>query len=76
MDLLSVCFAGFLKVFVSGCVFWVVVKSLWAGLFAAEFPLAGFLLKMPVSDVCLVVDVSAFVGALQGGCVCSMFAWT
>ena len=76
MDLLSVCFAGFLKVFVSGCVFWVVVKSVWAGLFAAEFPLAGFFLKVSVSNVFLVVDVPAFAGALQGGCVCSVFAWT
>ena len=76
MDLLSVCFAGFLKVFVSVCVFWVVVKSVWAGLFTADFPLAGFLLKVTVSDVFLVVDVSAFAGALQGDCVCSVFAWT
>ena len=76
MDLLSVCFVGFLEIFVLVSVFWVVVESVWAGLFFTEFPLAGFLLKMPVSDVCLVVDVSAFVGALQGGCVCSMFAWT
>ena len=38
MDLLSVCFVGFLKVFVSVCVFWVVVESVWAGLFAADFP--------------------------------------
>ena len=76
MDLLSVCFAGFLKVFVSVCVFWVVVKSVWAGLFAADFPLTGFFLKVSVSDVFLVVDVSAFAGALQGDCVCSVFAWT
>ena len=61
---------------VSVFVFWVVVKSVWAGLFAAEFPFTGFFLKVSVSDVFLVVDVSAFVGALQGGCVCSMFAWT
>ena len=59
---------------VSVFVFWVVVKSLWAGLFAAEFPLAGFFLKVSVSDVFLVVDMSAFAGALQGGCVCSVFA--
>ena len=76
MDLLSVCFAGFLKVLVSACVFWVVVKSLWAGLFAAEFPLAGFFLKVSVSDIFLAVDMSAFAGALQGGYVCSVFAWT
>ena len=76
MDLLSICFAGFLKVFVSVCVFRVVVKSVWAGLFTAEFPLAGFFLKVSVSDVFLVVDVSAFAGALQGDCVCSVFAWT
>ena len=76
MDLLSVCFAGLFKVFVSVCVFWVVVKSVWAGLFAADFPLAGFFLKVTVSDVFLVVDVSAFAGALQGDCVCSVFAWT
>ena len=76
MDLLSVCFAGFFKVFVSVCVFWVVVKSVWAGLFAADFPLAGFLLEVSVSDVFLVVDVPAFAGALQGGYVCSVFAWT
>ena len=59
---------------VSVCVFWVVVKSVWAGLFTADFPLAGFLLKVTVSDVFLVVDMSAFAGALQGGCVCSVFA--
>ena len=76
MDLLSVCFAGFLKAFVSDCVFWVVVKSVWAGLFAADFPLAGFFLKVSVSNVFPVVDVSAFAGALQGDCVCSVFAWT
>ena len=76
MDLLSVCFVGFLEVLVSVFVFWVVVKSLWAGLFAAKFPLAGFFLKVSVSDVFLVVDVSAFAGALQGGYVCSVFAWT
>ena len=76
MDLLSVCFVGFLEVFVSVCVFWVVVESVWAGLFAADFPLAGFFLKVSVSDVFLVVDVSAFAGALQGGYVCSVFAWT
>ena len=76
MDLLSVCFTGFLKVFVSVCVFWVVVKSVWAGLFAAEFPLAGFFLKVSVSDIFLVVDMSAFAGALQGGYVCLVFAWT
>ena len=76
MDLLSVCFVGFLEVFVSACVFWVVVKSVWAGLFAADFPLAGFFLKVSVSDVFLVVDVSAFAVALQGDCVCSVFAWT
>ena len=69
MDRLSVCLAGFLKVLVSACVFWVVVKSLRAGLFVAEFPLAGFLLKVSVGDVFLVVDVSAFAGALPGGCV-------
>ena len=61
---------------VSVCVFWVVVKSVWAGLFAAKFPLAGFFLKVSVGDVCFVVDVSAFAGALQGGCVCPVFAWT
>ena len=76
VDLLSVCFAGFFKVFVSVCVFWVVVKSVWAGLFIAEFPLTGFFLKVSVGDVFLVVDVSAFAGALQGGYVCSVFAWT
>ena len=76
MDLLSVCFAGFLKVFVSVGVFWVVAEPVWAGLFTAEFPLAGFFLKVSVSDVFLVVDVSAFAGALQGDCVCSVFAWT
>ena len=59
---------------VSVFVFWVVVKSLWAGLFAAEFPLAGFFLKVSVCDVFFVVDVSAFAGALQGDCVCSVFA--
>ena len=59
---------------VSVCVFWVVVKSVWAGLFATEFPLAGFLLKVSVGDVFLVVDVSAFAVALQGGCVYSVFA--
>ena len=64
VDLLSVCFVGFLEVFVSACVFWVVVKSVWAGLFAAEFPLVGFFLKVAVSDVFLVIDVSAFAGAL------------
>ena len=64
MDLLSVCFAGFLKVFVSVCIFWVVAKSIWAGLFAADFPLAGFFLEVSVSNVFLVVDVSAFAGAL------------
>ena len=74
MDLLSVCFVGFLEVLVSVFVFRVVVKSLWAGLFAAELPLAGFFLKVSVGDVCFVVDVSAFAGALQGGCVCSVFA--
>ena len=58
------------------CVFWVVFKSVWARLFTAEFPLAGFFLKVPVSDVFLVVDVSAFAGALQGDCVYSVFAWT
>ena len=76
MDLLSVRFVGFLEVLVSVFVFWVVVKSLWAGLFAAKFPLAGFFLQVPVSDVFLVVDVSAFAGALQGDCVCSVVTWT
>ena len=76
MDLLSVCFVGFLEIFVSVSVFWVVVESVWAGLFAADFPLARFFLKMSVSDVFLVVDMSAFAGALQGDCVCSVFAWT
>ena len=76
VDLLSVCLAGLLKVFVSICIFRVVAKSVGAGLFTAEFPLAGFFLKVSVSDVFLVVDVSAFTGALQGGYVCSMFAWT
>ena len=76
MDLLSVCFVGFLEIFVSVSVFWVVVESVWAGLFAAGFPLAGFLLKVSVKDVFLVVDVSALAGALQGGYVCSVFAWT
>ena len=76
MDLLSVCFVGFFEVSVSVCVFWVVVKSVWAGLFAAEFPLAGFFLEVSVCDVFLVVDVSAFAGALQGGYVCSVFTWT
>ena len=45
-------------------------------MFVAEFPLAGFFLKVTVSDVFLVVDVSAFTGALQGDCVCSVFTWT
>ena len=76
MDLLFVRFAGFLKVFVSVCIFWVIAESVWAGLFATEFPLAGFFLKVSVGDVFLVVDVSAFAGALQGGYVCSVFAWT
>ena len=76
VDPLSVCFTGFLKVFVSICVFWIVARSVWAGLFAAGFPLVGFLLKVSVKDVFLVVDVSAFAGALQGDCVCSVFAWT
>ena len=76
MDLLSVCLAGLLKVFVSICIFRVVAKSVWAGLFAADFPLVGFFLEVTVSDVFLVVDVSAFAGALQGDCVCSVFAWT
>ena len=61
---------------VSVFVFWVVVKSVWAGLFTADFPLTGFFLEVSVSDVFLVVDVSAFAGALQGGYVCSVFAWT
>ena len=74
MDLLSVCFVGFLEVLVSVFVFWVVVESLWAGLFAAKFPLVGFFLKVSVGDVCFVVDVSTFAGALQGDYVCSVFA--
>ena len=73
---MSVRFAGFLEVFVSICVFWVVAEPMWTGLFAADFPLAGFLLEVSVRDVFLVVDVPAFAGALQGGCVCSVFAWT
>ena len=71
---MSVRFAGFLEVFVSICIFWVIAESMLAGLFAADFPLAGFLLEVSVSDVFLVVDVPAFAGALQGGCVCSVFA--
>ena len=61
---------------VSVFVFWVVVESVWAGLFTAGFPLTGFFLEVSVSDVFLVVDVSAFASALQGGYVCLVFAWT